>query len=48
MYISICKKVIEFFKNYAYLIELKYTPRLDYIKIIDKIIESKDVDKNEN
>ena len=39
---------LEFFQKYSYQIELKYTPRLDYIKIIDKIIKSKDVDKNEN
>lgn len=39
---------LEYFQKYSYKIETKYTPRLDYIKIIDKIIESKDVDKNEN
>lgn len=38
---------LEYFKQYGYKIELKYTPRLDYIKIIDKIITSKEVDKNE-
>ena len=30
---------LEFFEKNAYKIELKYTPRLDYIKIIDKIME---------
>ena len=39
---------IEYFRNYSYKIELKYNPRLDYIKIIDKIIKSKEVEKNEN
>ena len=39
--------MVEYFKQYGYKIELKYTPRLDYIKIIDKIITSKEVDKNE-
>ena len=35
---------IDFFKQYAYPINLKYNPRLDYIKIIDKIISVKEVD----
>ena len=39
---------LNYFENFGYEIKLKYTPRLDYIKIIDKIIESKEVDKNEN
>ena len=30
---------IDFFKKYGYSIELKYSPRLDYIKIVDRIIE---------
>ena len=30
---------IDFFKKYGYFIELKYSPRLDYIKIVDRIIE---------
>lgn len=38
---------LEYFQQYGYKLELKYTPRLDYIKVIDKIIESKDVDKYE-
>ena len=29
---------LEFFKEHAYLVELKYAPRLDYIRIIDRII----------
>ena len=29
---------LSFFEEYGYKIELKYSPRLDYIKIIDKII----------
>lgn len=32
---------LDYFEKNSYLIELKYTPRLDYIKIIDKIIKSK-------
>lgn len=32
---------LEYFEQNSYLIEQKYTPRLDYIKIIDKIINSK-------
>ena len=38
---------INYFRQKGFLIELKYTPRLDYIKIIDKIINAKEVDKNE-
>ena len=33
---------IDYFRNYGYRVELKYIPRLDYIKIIDEIME-KDV-----
>ena len=29
---------LNYFEEHGYLIELKYSPRLDYIKIIDKII----------
>lgn len=36
---------LEYFEIYGYKIELKYTPRLDYIKIIDKIINQKEVEK---
>lgn len=38
---------LEYFEQKGYLLELKYTPRIDYIKIIDKIINTKDVDNNE-
>ena len=38
---------LEYFKEKAFTIDLKYSPRLDYIKIIDKIIENKGSDKNE-
>ena len=38
---------LDFFKSQGYFIELKYTPRLDYIKIIDKIINLKEVTENE-
>lgn len=30
---------LSYFKENGYLVELKYNPRLDYIKIIDKIID---------
>ena len=29
---------VDYFKEHGYLIELKYSPRLDYIKIVDKLI----------
>lgn len=38
---------IDYFRQKGFLLDIKYTPRLDYIKIIDKIINVKDVDKNE-
>ena len=34
---------LDYFKEHGFLIELKYTPRLDYIKIVDKIIKDKEV-----
>lgn len=34
---------LEYFQQYGYFIEMKYAPRLDYIKIIDKIIKVKEV-----
>lgn len=34
---------LDYFENKGYLIEMKYTPRLDYIKIIDKILNIKEV-----
>lgn len=34
---------LEYFEKYGYLIDIKYTPRLDYIKIIDKIIKGSDL-----
>lgn len=34
---------LEYFDKYGYFIEMKYAPRLDYIKIIDKIIQVKEV-----
>lgn len=36
---------LDYFEKYGYFIEMKYAPRLDYIKIIDKIINSKEVEK---
>lgn len=30
---------LDYFKEHGFLVELKYTPRLDYIKIIEKIIK---------
>ena len=35
----------DYFNEYGYMLELKYNPRLDYINIIDKIINDKEVDK---
>lgn len=32
---------LEYFKKEGYLIEIKYAPRLDYIKIIDNILKNK-------
>lgn len=34
---------LDFFKKNCYLIEFKYSPRLDYIKCVDKIIKNKEV-----
>lgn len=34
---------LDFFEQYGYFIEMKYAPRLDYIKIIDKILNTKEV-----
>lgn len=34
---------LEYFEKYGYIIDLKYAPRLDYIKIIDKILDTKEV-----
>ena len=34
---------IDFFESNGYVIDFKYTPRLDYIKIIDKILDMKEV-----
>lgn len=38
---------LEYFKQKGFLINFKYLPRVDYIKIIDKILKSKEVDQNE-
>lgn len=37
---------LDFFKKYGFLIDLKYSPRLDYIKILD-IVLKRGVKKNE-
>ena len=37
----------DYFQTHGFLIEMKYAPRLDYIKIIDKIIKTKEVISNE-
>lgn len=34
---------LDYFETHGYIIELKYTPRLDYIKIIDRILNTKEV-----
>ena len=38
---------LDYFKEKGFFIELKYTPRVDYIKIIDNILKNKEVDQNE-
>lgn len=35
---------LEYFKQKGFFIEFKYLPRVDYIKVIDKILKSKEVD----
>lgn len=35
---------LDYFRKKGFLLELRYTPRLDYIKIIDNFINVKDVD----
>lgn len=37
---------LEYFEKYGYLIEIKYTPRLNYLKIIDKIIKGSDLNND--
>jgi len=37
-----------YFKEVGYVLELKYNPRLDYIKVIDYIIRDKDVGNYES
>ena len=37
---------LDYFERYGYFIEMKYAPRLDYIKIIDKVINTKEVSKS--
>ena len=39
---------INYLRDYAYLIKLKYNIRVDYISIISKIIKDKEVDNYEN
>lgn len=36
---------LDYFEKYGYFIEIKYAPRLDYIKVIDKIIKAKEVEE---
>ena len=33
---------LDYFEKFGYFIEMKYAPRLDYIKVIDKIINTKE------
>lgn len=37
---------LSYFESRGYFIEMKYAPRLDYINIIDKILNAKDVEKS--
>ena len=32
---------VEYFEDHGYIIDVKYAPRLDYIKIIDKILDKR-------
>lgn len=34
---------VDYFDTYGFVIEMKYTPRLDYIKVIDKVLNTKEV-----
>lgn len=34
---------LDYFKEHGFIIDLKYNPRLDYIKIVDSIINNKEV-----
>lgn len=34
---------IDYFESNGYIIEMKYSPRLDYIKVIDRILDTKEV-----
>lgn len=34
---------IDYFNTYGFVIEIKYTPRLDYIRIVDNILNTKEV-----
>ena len=34
---------LSYFESHGYIIEMKYAPRLDYIKIIDRILNTKEV-----
>ena len=34
---------LSYFEEYGYIIDIKYAPRLDYIKVIDKILNTKEV-----
>lgn len=36
---------IDYFNSNGFVIEMKYTPRLDYIKIIDNVLNTKEVNK---
>lgn len=38
---------LEYFKSKGFSIEIKYVPRLDYIKVIDKILDMKEVNNHE-
>ena len=37
---------LDYFEKFGYFIEMKYAPRLDYIKVIDKIINVKECKKS--
>ena len=39
---------VSYFEEFGYILDLKYNPRVDYIRIIDAYIKDKDVGDNES
>ena len=38
----------DYFRQYGYIIDVKYSPRLDYIKVLDKLYFGGDIDEKDN